>query len=131
MYTIFLKEILKNDINLNVIIDKDKESGMVYINEIDKYNHMELDEIVNKTMEKLKDQLKIIIKEKTDMLDEIKTHVRRITDQKYINYHKFEDIQKGVKDLICSIYDEKKTIANDLAFNIIHTQKKYTKKIEY
>jgi len=34
MYTNLLTEILKNEINLNVIIEKDNDSGIVYKNEI-------------------------------------------------------------------------------------------------
>ena len=36
-YTRLLEEILNDEINLNVIIDKEKDSGMVYKNDIDKY----------------------------------------------------------------------------------------------
>jgi len=47
MYTELLEEILKNDINLNVIIDKEKNSGMVYKNNIDKYIQMKLKDIIS------------------------------------------------------------------------------------
>ena len=47
MYTSLLEEILKNEINLNVIIDKDNESGMVYKNDIDKYIEMKSKDIVD------------------------------------------------------------------------------------
>ena len=57
MYTTLLEEILKNDTNLNVIIDKKSKSGMVYKNDIDKYIKMKLNDINDRTMEKLKNQL--------------------------------------------------------------------------
>jgi len=47
MYTELLEEILKNDINLNVIIDKDNDSAMVYKNSVDKYIQMKLKDIIS------------------------------------------------------------------------------------
>jgi len=63
MYTELLEEILKNDINLNVIIDKDNDSGMVYKNNIDKYIQMKLKDIISNTMEKLNNHLNDINKD--------------------------------------------------------------------
>ena len=57
MYTNLLTEILKNEINLNVIIDKDNDSGIVYKNNIDKYIKMKSEDIIDKTMLKLKEHL--------------------------------------------------------------------------
>ena len=63
MYTELLEEILKNDINLNVIIDKTNDSGMVYKNNIDKYIQMKLKDIISNTMEKLNNHLNDINKD--------------------------------------------------------------------
>ena len=49
-----LEEILKNEINLNVIIDKDNDLGIVYKNDIDKYIQIKSKNIVDNTMIKLK-----------------------------------------------------------------------------
>ena len=57
MYTNLLTEILKNEINLNVIIDKDNDSGIIYKNDIDKYIKIKSEDIIDKTMIKLKEQL--------------------------------------------------------------------------
>ena len=57
MYTKLLEEILKNEINLNIIIDKNDNSGMVYKNDIDTYIKMKIKDIIDKTMEKLKNHL--------------------------------------------------------------------------
>ena len=57
MYTNLLIEILKNEINLNVIIDTDNDSGIVYKNDIDKYIKMKSEDIIDKTMLKLKEHL--------------------------------------------------------------------------
>jgi len=52
MYTELLEEILKNNMNLNVIIDNENDSGIVYKNNIDKYIRMKLKDIVSNTMDK-------------------------------------------------------------------------------
>jgi len=57
MYSKLLEEILKNEINLNVIIDKNNDSGIVYKNDIDKYIQMKSKDIVDNTMDKLKKHL--------------------------------------------------------------------------
>ena len=57
MYTSLLEEILKNEINLNVIIDKDDDSSIVYKNNIDKYINIKSKYIVSNTMDKLNKHL--------------------------------------------------------------------------
>jgi hypothetical protein len=61
MYKNFLKEILNNEINLNVVIDKENNDYcMVYKNNIDKYIQMKSKDIVENTMKKLNCQLLFI-----------------------------------------------------------------------
>ena len=58
MYTNFLKKILENDSNKNIIIDENK-SGLVYTsnNNENKYIRMEIENIVKQSMDKLYKQL--------------------------------------------------------------------------
>ena len=57
MYTNLLEEILNNELNLNVIIDKENDLGLVYKNDIDKYIKMKIKDIIDNSMEKLNRKL--------------------------------------------------------------------------
>jgi hypothetical protein len=108
MYTTFLEEILKNDANLNVIIDKKSKSGMVYKNDIDKYIKMKLNDINDRTMEKLKNQLLNINEEiKPKIFDDTHVFNRRMITKKYIDYCKNEDLQNQVSICLSNVYDKK------------------------
>jgi len=86
MYTDLLEKILKNDINLNVIIDKEKESGMVYKNNIEQYIHMKMKDIIDKTMTKLNVHLNDINKSDTNSFQEVIKYSRQMINKKYIDY---------------------------------------------
>ena len=118
MYTNLLKAVLENDKNLNVIIDNENNSGIVYKNDIEKYREMTIQDITDKTMEKLKEELIKI--NKTDQLGSdihIKNSKEEI-DKKYENYLKSEDIKKNVLDHISKIYEDKKSEAITIAEKI-------------
>jgi hypothetical protein len=115
MYTTLLEEILKNDLNLNVIIDKDKDSGMVYKD--NKYTYMNIKDIVANTMEKLNSQLIDINKGQTHLYQEIINFTRQMINKKYIDFNKDTNIQEGVKNCISNIYENKKTDALNMAKN--------------
>jgi hypothetical protein len=72
VFSRFLTEILNNDKNSNVIIDKYNKSGKVYINHKEQYIEMTLNDILMKTMEKLYDQLYKIIENNKDSLKLVK-----------------------------------------------------------
>jgi len=118
MYTELLQEILKNDINLNVIIDKEKESGMVYKNNIDQYIQMKMKDIVDKTMSKLNIHLNDINKNDKTTFHEIITFSRQMMNKKYIDYDKVDEIKDGVTQCISNIYDSKKEDALSIAKKI-------------
>ena len=109
MYTSLLEEILKNDSNLNVIIDKKHESGMVYKNDIEKYIEMTSQDIVENTMEKLNKQLLQINKDAKDTcMKDCIDFTRRIITKKYIDYVNDSNLQKNVSCCVSNIYDKKK-----------------------
>jgi len=119
MYTKLLDEILKNNENLNVIIDKEKESGMVYKNDNEQYKQMTLQDIVDTTMTKLHKHLNDINKnDNGESLKEVITFTRQIIDKKYIDYNKNDDIKDGVTNCISKSYDKKKDDAISIAKNI-------------
>ena len=72
MYTELFEEILKNNVNLNVIIDKEKKYGIVYKNNIDKYIKIELKDIILNTIDKLYNHLIYINNSQKDVFNEIK-----------------------------------------------------------
>ena len=119
MYTELLEEILKNDINLNVIIDKDNDSGMVYKNNIDKYIQMKLKDIISNTMDKLNNHLNDINKDDSRSFHDIIKFSRQMINKKYNDYKNSDEIQKGVKNCMSKIYDNKKDDAISMAKNII------------
>lgn len=125
MYTNFLKEILNNEINLNVVMDKENNDYcMVYKNNIDKYIQMKSKDIVEDTMKKLNCQLLYINKNDTNSFDEIIEFSRRMINKKYIDYQKNENIHKGVDNLICSIYDNKRSDALNVAKKVLKNKDK-------
>lgn len=119
MYTNLLEEILNNEINLNVIIDNENNSGMVYKNDTDKYNQMKLKDIVHNTMKKLNEHLIDINKnDKMSVQEFIKINKETINN-KYVNFEKDENIQKDVENKICAIFENKKSEAINLAEKIM------------
>jgi len=129
MYTSFLKEILKNDMNMNVIIDNDNnELGMVYKNNDDKYIQMNSKDIAEKTMKKLNFHLNEMNKNNDcDSFEDVKTFSRRMINKKYIDYQKNESIHKNVDDMIFSIYGNTKNEATNIAKKVLHNyDKKYS-----
>jgi hypothetical protein len=118
MYTKFLKEILQNEINLNVIMDKDSKTGLVYKDEINKYIKMKSSEIVDNTMEKLKDQLLSLNEVNNTLFDEIKDFSRIMITKKYIDYVKNNNnIKSNVNNLVNNTYLEKKNKAIEVYDN--------------
>jgi len=125
MYTELLEEILKNELNLNVIIDKDNDSGMVYKNDIDKYIQMKVKDIVSNTMDKLNIHLNDINKSEKNALKEIKTFSRQIINKKHNDYKNSETIQEGVIKCMTNIYETKKEEASNMAKNIVRNIEEY------
>ena len=124
MYTKLLEEILKNEINLNVIIDKNNDLGIVYKNDIDRYIQMKSKDIVDNTMDKLKNHLiKINNDSKDSILFECIDIGKKMIENKYDSYINNDIIQKSVKDIISKIFDEKKeeaiTISNNFQNEIM------------
>jgi hypothetical protein len=119
MYTGLLEELMKNEKNLNVIIDKETQSGMVYKNDHEKYIEMKSKDIVSNTMEKLKNQLLDINNETKDMVfKDNNDYNRRMITKKYIDYTKDTNIQEQVFDYISNVYDKNKEKALKVSKNV-------------
>ncbi len=118
MYSSFLEEILKNDNNLNVIIDKQSNSGIVYKNKEEDYVTMKLKDIVSETMEKIKTQLLEINKElKPEVFEDVNTYQRRMITKKHIDYVKDKKLQNNVNACIVEIFNNKKIDAINVSKN--------------
>ena len=117
MYTELLEEILKNDTNLNVIIDKEKDTGLVYKD--DQYIQMKLKDIISNTMEKLNGHLNNINKTHPNTFKEIITFSRQMINKKYIDFVNNTDIQNGVGECMSNIYEKVKPEATNIAKTVI------------
>jgi len=115
MYTSLLEEIMKNEINLNIIIDNENNSGMVYKNDIEKYIQMKSKDIVDNTMKKLSDHLIEINKMNKKSMEDILQLSKDKIVKKYEDYEKNSNIKKYVETAICSIFETKKSDAIFLA----------------
>jgi hypothetical protein len=111
MYSTLLEEILKNDNNLNVIIDKDSKSGIVYKNDKEQYISMKLMDIINESMEKLKNHLMEINEEESNT-NEFESDIIRYSKSKiltkYNDYKNYEGIQSYVNETLSNIFDKNK-----------------------
>ena len=125
MYTKLLEQVLENDVNLNVILDKNKNSGLVYKDDLNKYCQMKINDIADKTMEKLHTQLHEIRTENNDTIEDILIHSRRIIDKKMIDYNKDDDLKTNVRNRICQEYEKKKPESIQILNKIIKNNKKF------
>jgi hypothetical protein len=120
-YTTFLDKILEKYENLNVIIDNDSDSGLVYKNEKEKYVNMKKKEIFSMTMEKINKQMcelfdDVIENENTfgndskDFLNKQKKNA----NYKYEDYVKKDNIKQEADSYIEDIFKKKKDEAKDI-----------------
>jgi hypothetical protein len=121
MYTNLLTEILKNEINLNVIIDKDNDSGIVYKNDIDKYIKMKSEDIIDKTMLKLKEHLLSINNDSCDYyLKDFLSMSKKVIEKKYDDYIENNDnLKDNVSNIIKNIYNIKKDDALEISKTVL------------
>ena len=117
MYTGLLEEILKNEINLNIIIDKNNESGMVYINDIDQYIQMKSKDIVSNSMDKLRKHL-LDINESSICLDDCLLLSKKTIEKKHNDYIKYEKTKQSVDEYITQMLDKKKEDALKISSKI-------------
>jgi hypothetical protein len=126
-YTNLLDEILKNKNNLNVIIDKDSHSGLVYKNKDDLYVNMKVKEIIKVSMEKLYQQLNgfytTLIDNNTIINSNIIDNLKENLDNKFDDFCNNNNTQNIVSDLLTSIYEKNKLEAIEISENILNNNK--------
>jgi hypothetical protein len=128
-YTDLLDEILKNKQNLNVIIEKDSNSGLVYKNESELYVNMKVKEIIDISMQKLYDQLNSLYSTVLNNQISYKINTNLIENEKKILDNKFEDFCNNddtkniVSNLFTNIYEKNKIDAIEMSDKILSSKK--------
>jgi hypothetical protein len=127
MYTKLLEEILKNEINLNVIIENESTLGLVYKNDIDKYEKMKIKDIIEKSMDKLNKHLVNLNSNINSLiLEEYVKKSKDIIDKKFIDYNLNKDnVQEKVNDYIKNMYSNVSTDAIHLCKRISNNNNGY------
>jgi hypothetical protein len=119
MYTELLQNVLKNEINLNVILDNNKNSGFIYKNDNEKYISMECESIIDKTMEKLKYHLLEINNNVIEKyFDECIKYSKVNINKKYDDYFDNKELKEKVSCCIKEIYENKRDEAINVYKNI-------------
>jgi hypothetical protein len=119
MYSELLERILENENNLNIVIDKDNNLGMVYKNDIDKYIEMKSKDIVCKTMEKLHDNLLDITKSDLNSYANLNKETTNQINKKYKDYLESAPLSNRVNEIILAILDKKREDAKSMAEKVI------------
>jgi len=123
-YTNLLDEILKNKSNLNVIMNNDQNYGLVYKNKDDMYVNMKVREILDKSIEKLYEQLNIfytelvnndIVKVNTEIIE----HEKQIIDNKFKEFCTNNNVKSSVGHLLTKIYEKNNEEALNIAQKVI------------
>ena len=125
-YSELLKYILKNENNLNVIIEDDTETGIIYKNRIDCYVTMTKAEIIDQVIFKLNHQINIICAEveknnEIFLLNEKIIKEREYINKRYDDYLKNIQVKVEVSNIICEILNYRKDTAIKIMNNIIYS----------
>ena len=111
MYTQLLEKILENEKNLNIIIDKDNNTGLVYSNVENKkeYKNMEFEKIIEKSMEKINKHLIDIFKDISGNFNNLyylDENNKKIINDKYRNFRLDKNIKKTVENYFFDIFNK-------------------------
>ena len=111
-YTSTMKELLNNDKNMNIIFDKDNDSGLIYKNDDEKFINMKTTEIIDKAMYKIYDHLTDFwneISNENNITNALEPH-KKIIDKKYKNFEEDKDkkTKEFVKNVMVDIFDKNK-----------------------
>lgn len=109
-YTNTMEEILKNDKNMNVLLNEEENNGIVF--QENKFVNLDNDEIIIRTMYKLYNHLLKFYQEiKNDNKNlpnsDLKKHKQHIED-KYEHFNKNDFTKELVKNILCDIFHNKK-----------------------
>lgn len=118
-----LENILKNDVNQNVIL-QDSNTGVVFKIEKNKYEPMSNKEIIEKSMEKIYKHLKnfyneIINNNINDLSEIALNNELKELEKKYNRFFTLEEAKNIVKNSFTSIYNKNKDKAENIYYDMI------------
>jgi len=121
-----LENILKNDINQNVILH-DNHTGIVYKNEKNKYEPMSNKEIIEKSMEKIYKHLKnfyneIINNNINDLSEIALNNELKELEKKYNRFFTLEEANNIVRNSFTKIYNQNKDIAENIYYDMLENK---------
>lgn len=124
MYTQLLKEILNNDKNLNIIYEQNTDTGIVYKNDNEKYVNMNFNDIIENTMNKLKNYLLNFVNDsvKNNGLKQILEQIPEIIQNKHNNFINKDDVKNHVKHYMGIIFTSKKEDSIKILNNLKNTE---------
>ena len=120
-FTKTMEKILENDMNMNVLIEKENGNGMgiVYKNDEERFKEMNINDIVDKSMTKLYRHLKKFYEEIKDdneygIYNKYLDEENKMIEIKYDDFQRNLSTQKIVQSHLMDIYDKNKdkTITN-------------------
>ena len=113
LISLYLTEILKNDNNLNVILNNNDTEGLVY-NE-SKYIKMKKEDITDKTMDKINNDLNNFLNEnkrKKEVVSDFLLNIKNILEKKIVDFKEDKNgIKQVVVNFISQIYETKRESA--------------------
>ena len=125
-YTKTLEHILKNETNLNVLIDKDSATGFVYNN--NGIQQMSIDEIIDKSFNKIYNNLNDIYNDiqsnnyfgiSNDLLDIHKNAIKEKFDCFYENENTRKIVKTHISETLDKVKDKTKENFNQLDINYL------------
>lgn len=123
-FTKTLEYILKNDANLNVLLDKENEYGYIYKDTDEKIHKMKRSDIIDESFGKLYNHLKdfsneILINDNFSINKKVIISENEITDEKFNNFNNNNEIKKSVENLVSNIFVSQTEKIKDNFKNII------------
>jgi len=126
LITKYLDEILKNDNNLNVILSEFDSEGLVYDEK--KYVKMKKEDITDKTMNKIKNDLNIFLDDGTRKKEIVTKYLEDTKKRLEIKINDFNENKDGIKEtvigFICKIYHAKREKSIEICNQINSLEKK-------
>ena len=113
LITTYLTEVLKNDNNLNVILNNNDTEGLVFDEK--KYVKMKKEDITDKTMDKINNDLNNFLNEnkrKKEVVSDFLLNIKNILEKKIVDFKEDKNgIKQVVVNFISQIYETKRESA--------------------
>ena len=125
----YLEEILKNDNNLNVILDNNDADGLVF--DESKYIKMRKEEITDKTMDKINNDITKFLEDderKEKIVKKYLDDTKERLEKKIVDFkNDIGGVKKLVVDVVSKIYTTKRINAIEICNNLLNNEIKPTK----